>query len=188
MSCGKHFDSGSCVCDVLAQIAAEQTDHTTDCLGSCSQSIRELMGGVAPSNFNTVPVQLICNTSSDNFPPGPPSPSTCGTVFQATGYRRNPTMPNMLERATSTFFRVDSIDVERGCAVLELLCADVAGGKGKAKKQGPENGEDNGNGNGNGACPEDFDVVFLRTGICITIDCTCFCGIVCLPAMSLQRA
>lgn len=180
MSCGEHFDTGSCVCDVLAQIADEQNDSGNgDCLGSCNQSIRELMGGVTPSNFNTVPFQLICTTASTSH--GASSPDVCGTVFQATGYRRIPHMPNVIEKATSTFFRVTSINQKTGCAILELLCAEEHGGKGK-------DGKGDGKGKGKGECIEEFELELERTGICITIDCTCFCGIVCLPAMALPRA
>ncbi|WP_096155106.1 MULTISPECIES: CotY/CotZ family spore coat protein [Bacillus] len=169
MSCGKDFNTGSCVCDILAAIAAEQSDNVGDCCeSSCERSLRELVGGARTNGFNTIPVQLICTTA--NTRPGASAQDTCGTVFQATGYRRR--SATLLESATSTFFRVKSVD-NNGCAVLELLCG-VENPKGKGK-----------------GCPssDTIDIEdFERTGICITIDCTCFCGIVCLPAVNIPRA
>jgi hypothetical protein len=156
MSCGDKFNTGSCVCDVLAEIADAQTDDVSDCLGSCSESIRELLGGLPASNFNTVPVQLLCEDG-------------CGEVFEATGFRRNPTAPSTIQSATSTFFRVDSINLETGCVVLEILCSTLAT-------------------QGQVTCPETLTGTLTRTGVCITVDCKCFCGVVCLPAMNLPKA
>lgn len=170
MSCGKDFNTGSCVCDILAAIAAEQNDNNNECcLSSCEQSLRELVGGVAANNFNTIPVQLIC--TGVNNAPGNSAATTCGVVFEATGYRRN--SMTTFEGVTSTFFRVKSVD-DNGCAVLELLCGveNPKGKKGMDSCDGVEIDVDE----------------FERTGICVTVDCTCFCGIVCLPALNIPRA
>ncbi|MGD6843450.1 CotY/CotZ family spore coat protein [Bacillus infantis] len=181
MVCGDHFDTGSCVCDVLAEIADAQQD-VHGCLGSCSESVRELIGGLAPTNFNTVPVQLICNSQNSNTGAGGPPTVTggfCGNVFIAQGFRRPTTGAGTtaLVYATSTFFRVTSVDTDKCCAVLELLCApaDVPPGPSPADLTD--------------ACLETIPAAtFTRTGICINVDLNCFCGVSCLPAVNAVPA
>ncbi|UCZ51935.1 spore coat protein [Bacillus shivajii] len=115
MGCGKKFDTGNCVCDVLLDIADAQDQTTdTDCITSCEQSIRELLGGMAPTNFNTVPFQLLCACEDE--------------PFTATGYVRTNGTAAVIE---SSFFRVDSIDEKDCCAVLELLIAPEIGEDGE---------------------------------------------------------
>ncbi|MFY4776542.1 CotY/CotZ family spore coat protein [Metabacillus sp. RGM 3146] len=174
MSCGSDFQTGSCVCDTLAAIADAQQDNTQDCISSCSESVRELMGGTAPTNFNTVPVQLICNSTNPLTATAAQMGGFCGTVFIAQGYRRNPATPNTLIGATASFFRVSSVDPDTCCAVLELLCVT-----GLSFGPNPANLE---------ACTGVNTPVYTRTGICITIDTRCFCGVSCLPAASICPA
>jgi hypothetical protein len=178
MTCGENFHSGSCICDLLADIAAAQQDDP-NCHGSCSESIRELMAGLPSSGFNTIPIQLICGTSNNIGG----NNTICGTVFRATGFRREPGNPTQLQTATSTFFRVDSVDCEKRCAVLELLCLE----SGDIPQIGGRPGGGGGQANDTNECPTDTTAVFKRTGVCVTVDCSCFCSAVCLPAMNLQR-
>ncbi|MBS2967902.1 spore coat protein [Metabacillus sp. KIGAM252] len=179
MGCGSHFDTGNCVCDTLAEIAnAQQDDHSMDCQASCSESIRELMGGSTGPNFNTIPFQLICN--SQNVSGNAEVGGFCGTVFIAQGWKRNatPSNPNALSRQTSAFFRVSSVDTENCCAQLELLCVEGTGPAGTNVQFGPfPNQLDDG-------CLVLEEPVFRRTGICITVDLKCFCGVSCLPAVN----
>ncbi|MGD6818514.1 CotY/CotZ family spore coat protein [Metabacillus sp. 113a] len=176
MGCGSHLNTGSCVCDILAEIADAQQDNTQDCLGSCSESVRELMGGSAP-NYNTVPVQLICNSANprtvgdgDVYFGG-----FCGTVFIAQGFKRAANGNNgQLEAATSSFFRVSAVDTETCCAELELLCVT---GLGDTPRYGPRVSDLN-------DCLETVTPLYQRTGICITVDLRCFCGVSCLPAVN----
>ncbi len=177
MSCGDKFHTDNCVCDILMEIADAQEDVSPDCVASCAGSIRELLGvGLAPSNFNTIPIQLICNSSNVGVA------GACGTVFVAQGFRRalGATVPTLLERATSTFFRVSSVNEKSCCAVLELLCnPDVGPTPGPALSPTPDDPN---------VCPTPQLAAFSRTGICITVDLGCFCGVVCLPAQSLTFA
>jgi spore coat protein Z len=158
------------------EIADAQQDVSPDCVASCSGSIRELLGGLAPSNFNTVPFQLICNSANEAVP------GACGTVFVGQGFRRAPgsTDPTSLQYATSTFFRVSSVDPETCCAVIELLCNPEVGPT-PAPALDPVPVDPN-------VCPIAQTAAFTRTGICITVDLNCFCGVVCLPAQSLTFA
>ncbi|KMY54981.1 hypothetical protein AC623_14430 [Bacillus sp. FJAT-27231] len=190
MSCGGDFHTGNCVCDILAEIAEHQQDTSDDCLGSCSESIRELMGGMAPSNFNTIPIQLICN-SPNTVKKHPDTPGGfCGNVFIAQGFRRalgTSGATGAIERVTAAFFRVQSVDTETCCAVLELLCVKekeaTSPNTGPDLKFGPDP-------NDLDECLGDnvFTPKYTRTGICINIDLNCFCGVVCLPAAHIRAA
>ncbi|MBM7571554.1 CotY/CotZ family spore coat protein [Aquibacillus albus] len=106
MSCGKKFDSGNCVADILREIADAQSDLVSDCITSCEQSIADLLGDTAPSNLDTVPVILYCKGDCKPFKGfGAESREFCDVV-------------------ASFFFRVKSVDKDN-CAVVELLRADV---------------------------------------------------------------
>ncbi len=165
MACGENFNTHSCVCDVLAEIAEVQQD-TKGCLSSCSESIKELMGGVNQALPNTVPVQLICNEVNSG------TPGTCGNVFLGHGFKRDPDTPGGLIHAASTFFRVSSVDIKNCCAELELLCAPGLTPAPNAV-----------------VCPPVAEVpTYTRTGICITVDLKRFSGVVCLPAATILAA
>ncbi|UAT29765.1 spore coat protein [Bacillus badius] len=182
MGCGEHFHTGHCVCDILAEIAEYQQDTASDdCVSSCAESIRELVGGTTPSNFNTVPLQLICssvNPTSENA--GPERGGLCGNVFVAQGFRRNTSAgaaPGDLQAITTTFFRVSSVDTENCCAVLELLCAeDITFGPAANDLIVPP-------GQGDDCLRTITGPTFSRTRVCITVDLNCFCGVSCLPAV-----
>lgn len=108
MSCGKKFDSGNCVADILRDIADAQTDiFEGDCITSCEQSIQDLLGETSPSanRLDTVPVILYCKGNCKPFK---------GFGVEA----------GKLEKPVASFyFRVKSVD-EDNCAVLELLRED----------------------------------------------------------------
>ncbi|MEQ6375520.1 CotY/CotZ family spore coat protein [Bacillaceae bacterium S4-13-58] len=102
MSCGKHFDSDNCVCDVLREIADAQTDVLPiECDSSCEQSIADLLGEREDTNgLDTVPVLLYCDCKPfKGF----------GAPYEEIG--------NLFG---SFFFRVKEVD-EDCCATLELL-------------------------------------------------------------------
>ncbi|WP_138416397.1 CotY/CotZ family spore coat protein [Aquibacillus sediminis] len=104
MSCGKKFDSGNCVADILRDIADAQTDIIDNgCITSCERSIADLLGETAPTSENdTVPVILYCK--GDCKP------------FQGFGVPED----DLWNAFGSFYFRVKSVD-EDNCAVLELL-------------------------------------------------------------------
>ncbi|MDC3417185.1 CotY/CotZ family spore coat protein [Aquibacillus salsiterrae] len=105
MSCGKKFDSGNCVADILREIADAQTDiFEGDCVVSCEKSIQDLLGETSPiaNTLDTVPVILYCE-------------GTC-SPFKGFGIDVN----DISNPVASYYFRVKSVD-EDNCAVLELL-------------------------------------------------------------------
>ncbi len=104
MSCGKDFSTGSCVCDILKEIASVQEDIVDDCCESgCEQSISDLLGNHDNrSGLDTVPVLLYCS-------------ATCAP-FKGFGAH-----PRKISRKLSSFyFRVKKVTKDC-CAVLELL-------------------------------------------------------------------
>lgn len=104
MSCGKGYSTGSCVCDVLKEIASVQDDIVDDCCdSSCDQSISDLLGATDNrSGLDTVPVMLYCS----------------GTCAPFKGYGAN--YDNIATKLSSYYFRVKKVTNDC-CAVLELL-------------------------------------------------------------------
>ncbi|WP_181349117.1 CotY/CotZ family spore coat protein [Thalassobacillus sp. CUG 92003] len=102
MSCGKKFDSGNCVCDILREIVDAQNDVIADCNTSCEQSINDLLGDTGGNGRDTVPVLLYCK---GNCKP-----------FKGFGARRDA----INDVLASFYFRVKDVDDEC-CATLELL-------------------------------------------------------------------
>ncbi|GAA5416618.1 spore coat protein Z [Paraliobacillus ryukyuensis] len=102
MTCGGKYDSGSCVADILREIADAQSDLLSDCTTSCEQSIADLLGDTSPSsNLDTVPVLLYCKDCKP---------------FKGYGVP----VEDLGDAFASFYFRVKSID-DKNCAVLELL-------------------------------------------------------------------
>ncbi|WP_102347932.1 CotY/CotZ family spore coat protein [Bacillus sp. Marseille-P3661] len=172
MSCGKgKHSTGNCVCDVVRAIADAQNDVMDNCCDvSCDRSIDKLLSP-ASNDLDTVPFILYC----DGCKPF----KAFGVDFQNN--RRNGNNNNIkFECVESFLFRVKSVD-EDCCALLELLAfAD---------------GDNNGKGGG-GKDKDEMDPCdqinnqelddLVATGICITVDLSCFCAITCLPAVALN--
>ncbi|WP_226577006.1 CotY/CotZ family spore coat protein [Halobacillus litoralis] len=161
MSCGKKFDSGSCVIDILKDIVDAQNDVMHDCTTSCEQSIADLLGDTGGgSGFDTVPVILYCKDGC--------------TPFKGYGSSRSGERCNV---RGSFFFRVKSVD-DDGCAILELLFAE--------RRRHEDNGdevESSRHKDDDPKSPADQSCRNLRaSGICITVDLNCFCHVTCLPA------
>lgn len=104
MSCGCDYKTGSCVCNVLKEIARAQSDIVENCCDtSCEKSINELLGDRdIPNDLDTVPVLLYCKDSCKPF----------------KGYGAHPR--NIGKMQASFYFRVKSV-TDDCCAVLELL-------------------------------------------------------------------
>jgi len=105
MTCGKEFGTGSCVCNVLKNIARAQSDivDSNKCLTSCDRSISDLLGETEVRNhLNTVPVMLYCSSTCQPF----------------KGYGAHPHSIGNIE--SSFYFRVKNVD-DNCCAVIELL-------------------------------------------------------------------
>ncbi|KKE79952.1 spore coat protein [Bacilli bacterium] len=156
MGCGKKFDSGNCVADILRDIVDAQNDIVENCCDTgCEQSIGDLLGETDNGNgLDTVPVILYCDCKP----------------FKGFGAERKTKHGHfgMGEIVSSFVFRVKSVDKDN-CAVLELLLSDGQGCGHDSLKD-----------------PTDQVTKKLEaTGICITVDLDCFCHVTCLPAISV---
>lgn len=164
MACGSHGGSSgseNCVCNVLRAIVEAQNQISPleeFCETSCERSIQQLVGGVQAANeFDTIPVILYCGC--DPFLGFGVGPSEQG---------------NQKQRCVATFyFRVVDVD-NNCCATLELLESGM--GEGNNIPQNPCQQLMQGGGEGS----------FTGTGICITMDLSCFCGVTCLNPVALM--
>ncbi|MFQ3543913.1 CotY/CotZ family spore coat protein [Halobacillus rhizosphaerae] len=164
MSCGKNFDSGSCVIDILRDIVDAQNDVITDCMTSCEQSIADLLGDTGGgSGLDTVPVILYCK-------------GTC-KPFKGFGSRKFDDYCNV---KGSFFFRVKSVD-DNGCAIVELLLSE----RHHDLEDSSSESNDSRHRNYDPESPADQNCNNLQaSGICITVDLNCFCHVTCLPAVA----
>ncbi len=104
MGCGKDFDTGSCVCDILREIVDAQNDVVENCCDtSCERSISDLLGETDNGNgLDTVPVILYCKDGCSPF----------------KGFGADP--DNVGDMQASFYFRVKRV-MDDCCAVVELL-------------------------------------------------------------------
>jgi spore coat protein Z len=102
--CGSEYNTGSCVCDVLKEIANAQRDiFENECDTSCERSISDLLGETEMRNgLDTVPFLLYCKEGCAPFKAFGAHPRNIGKVM------------------ASFYFRVKSVD-DKCCAVIELL-------------------------------------------------------------------
>ncbi|NHM32985.1 CotY/CotZ family spore coat protein [Neobacillus terrae] len=164
MVCGSHgsHSGDNCVCTVLRRIADVQDEVSptvSGCNTSCEKSIDELLNGISPvsSNLDTIPLILYCGGCEP---------------FKATGVKlksRGNGGKVKLKCFQTFFFRVTSVD-DDCCATLELLTTN----------QDP--GEDFDDPCDQIKCLPD-ETIFKRTGVCITLDLHCLCGVTCLDAV-----
>ncbi len=148
------IETGSdCVCDVVRAIADAQDNVVEmECDVSCARSIQDLVAPVSGNGLDTVPFILYDKK---------------GKPFKGFGAEIS---DGQFECFSSFIFRVNEVDDEDCCAVLELLVFD----------------------NDDEACGDPCEQLdneqvedLERTGICITVDLNCFCAITCLPAVSV---
>lgn len=102
--CGEGRETGSCVCNVLKDIARAQQDVVESCCDtSCEKAISDLLGETEVINgLNTVPVLLYCTDGCVPFKGYGADARDIGCIV------------------SSHFFRVKSVS-DDCCAVLELL-------------------------------------------------------------------
>ncbi|MCP8616011.1 CotY/CotZ family spore coat protein [Salirhabdus salicampi] len=159
-------DTGNCVCDVVRAIADAQDNVVDECDVSCRRSINNLVSPVNRNNLNTVPFILY----GKELEP-----------FRGFGVDlENDNGTTIFDCIDSFIFRVNSVD-DDCCATLELLTFDEDQPDAPGDQAGSDDAED--------PCEqlEGEDVRDLRrTGVCITVDLTCFCAISCLPAVDLR--
>lgn len=109
MGCGKNYDTGSCVADILKDIVDAQNDIVENCCDtSCEQSINDLLcTNEVTNDLDTVPVILYCKDCKP---------------FKGFGTTKN--HHNKMNPILSSFiFGVKKVD-KNNCAILELLLSD----------------------------------------------------------------
>jgi len=108
MGCGKDFDTGNCVADILREIVDAQEDIQEFCCDtSCERSISDLLGETENrKGLDTVPVILYCKDCKP---------------FK--GFGADKKHGKIGDIVSSFIFRVKSID-DDNCAVVELLLKD----------------------------------------------------------------
>lgn len=155
-SCSKGKVS-RCVRDTIKEIidAQDEVAERDHCDVSCDRSIRDLLSPAGAGMGNTtIPFTLICKDCKP---------------FIGSGVKFSNDIFKCLE---SPFFRAKKfVDDSKECVKLELL-VPMNG------NSGDSNGENN---NKRGVCDFlDTTTGFFETGVCITVDLDCFCGISCL--------
>ncbi|MFC4559504.1 CotY/CotZ family spore coat protein [Virgibacillus kekensis] len=173
MSCGHKKDGENCVCDIVREIVAVQ-DEVVDkggcCVTSCERSIRDLLSPTTNGNgpvATTIPFILYCKGDCDAFIPS--------GVFQApiggSGMNAFQCVETPIVRAKKF------TDEDECCVKLELLLPVTEGGS----TPGP---------GGDNVCDffpgEEGNAIrdLQATGICLTVDLDCFCGIQCLDPVT----
>ncbi|QHE52626.1 CotY/CotZ family spore coat protein [Pontibacillus sp. HMF3514] len=158
---GKHYEN--CVEDVLEGILEAQKKVKKDdcCKTSCQHSINDLLHEEKKSKKDTIPFILYCDCKP----------------FKGSGvtkYRCH-SKHSKLKCVETFVFKVKELD--KKCAVLELLTfKDEQKNASKEKR----------------LCSPCDQIDHKRvddligTGICITVDLSCFCAISCLPAVRLD--
>ena len=155
----KHHHDKVCVEEVLEAILKAQKkveDDHKEC-SSCEDSIKELLEEHKKPKKNTIPFILYCGCEP----------------FKATGVTTYPGGPKDKKFACITSFIFKIKDLKGQCAELELLTF-------KPKKDDHKKSDS--------PCDQiDHEKVedLVRTGICINVDLSCFCGVTCLPAVRL---
>ncbi|RWZ58118.1 spore coat protein [Halobacillus fulvus] len=166
MSCSsskKHDDK--CVRDVVKEIIAAQDQVANDCCDvSCGRSVRELLSPTATNGNTTVPFILYCKSCKPFI--------GSGVIRQREGQgQSNNTFLRCLE--TPIFKAKKFVDGSKNCVKLELLLPVNMGGN--TPGSGGDEVCDFFPGNGGGPIRN-----LMSTGVCITVDLDCFCGISCL--------
>src|SRR5690625_116719 len=87
--CGKDFETGNCVCDILKEIADAQSDVVENCCDtSCEQSINDLLGEKdTGSGLDTVPVILYCRDGCKPFKGFGAHPDNIGDIKASYYFR-----------------------------------------------------------------------------------------------------
>ncbi|MDC3426176.1 CotY/CotZ family spore coat protein [Aquibacillus sp. 3ASR75-11] len=159
-----------CVCDVVREIVRAQdavTNNNDCCTTSCENSIRDLLSPSQVGNVNTtIPFILYCKDCD---------PFISSGVFQGELGESGNTFFGCVE--TPIFRAKKFVEGSDCCVKLELLLPVTEGGS----TPGPtESGVSD-------VCkffPGRSVRGFQATGICLTVDLNCFCGITCLDPIS----
>lgn len=159
-SFGKHYEN--CVEDVLEGILKAQKKAKKDshCKTSCQQSIDDLLEEDKKPKKDTIPFFLYCDCKP----------------FKGSGVAKYHchSKHEKLKCVETFVFKIK--DLDKDCALLELLIfkEDFKHASKDGKIHSPCDQIDH----------NSLDDL-MGTGICITVDLSCFCAISCLPAVKL---
>src|SRR5690625_1116685 len=183
-NCNQYGGSGGsgqgCIRDVIRRIieAQKRVENTTSitCATSCERSIEDLLSpsrDTRPPRHTTIPIMLI---------------NKCGKPFVGSGIVNrdgNGGRREFFECVESPVFRVR--DFTRGsenCVVLELLSPVHRRGDGDGHGHEHEHHASVGGANSCDFFRGGRIHNFRSTGVCITVDLDCFCGITCLDPIT----
>ena len=185
MGCrNNYYENDACIIDTVRRILNAQREAVEDlsrgCSTSCDQSIEDLLSPQRdrkPTRHTTIPFMLICNDSCKPF---------VGSGF--VNRNRDGSRRNQFECIESPVFKVRGF--ERGsnsCVKLELLLP--VGGRRDDNVHSQEDVERTRyDGHQRGSLCDVYGnrriVNFRETGLCITVDLNCFCGITCLDPIT----
>lgn len=185
------YESDDCIRDIVKRIVNAQLEAaeegTRGCVTSCEQSIEDLLSPCRekrPSRYTTIPIMLFCKENCKPF---------VGSGFVIRN--RDGSRRSHFECLESPVFKVKSfVRGSNNCVRLELLLP-VSGrrGGGSHKHEG-EQIEEIGHHDHHpkGSFCDQFGSRrienFRETGLCITVDLNCFCGITCLDPITPVRA
>lgn len=190
MSCQNDCDrrgvrgTGHCVGDVVRRIldaqrkAADESDY--GCTTSCDRSIDDLLSPSrrGPSRHTTIPFMLTCKDGCSTF---------FGSGFTDHGHHRH----RHFHCIESPIFKVRGfVRGSKNCARIELLKPVYH--HEHDHDHGPREDDDltdyhHGNHSNNSVCGYFGGRPiknFCHTGVCITVDLDCFCGISCLDPVT----
>lgn len=180
-SCGgsRHVggaNTGNCVKDTIRRILDAQRDVSGgghDCISSCDRSIDDLLspGRERRGRHTTIPFMLTCKDKCSTF---------YGSGF--CGHGGGLGHHGHFECVESPIFKVTGfVRGDNDCVKLELLVPE-----GYHDHDGEHGHDGHGHEHCGGSVCNSFGHRHFknlrRTGVCITVDLNCFCGISCLPA------
>lgn len=183
-----HYDKDNCINDIVRRIVHAQREAADDgskgCVTSCERSIEDLLSpdrDRRPARHTTIPIMLYCRDSCKPF-------VGSGFVSKKRDGRRS-----HFECIESPIFKVRGFVKGSGnCVRLELLLpvGGRRGGEHHSHDSGPEDRSHHHHQQGSfcdkfGQRPIEN---FRETGLCITVDLNCFCGITCLDPITPRRA
>ncbi|WP_226036257.1 CotY/CotZ family spore coat protein [Aquibacillus saliphilus] len=162
------LNNEACVCDVVRDIVDAQDEvNNNGCSTGCKQSIRDLLSPQSGNNVNTtIPFILYCKDCNPFIGSG---------VFQGELGASGNTFFGCVE--TPIFRAKEFVDDSDCCVKLELLLPVTEGGS----TPGPT---DSGVSDVCRFFPGNSIRDFQATGICLTVDLNCFCGITCLEPIT----
>lgn len=165
-------ENDNCICDVVRKIIAAQDEVASrrQCASGCESSIKQLLSSSPSSRDGNTTIPFILYTKDGS------KPFIASGVYKAPieGYN-NETFFDCLE--TPVVRAKKLVKGSKCCVILELLRSVNANGFPVADS-------------GEKLCDFFCDktphktVNFRETGICITVDLDCFCGITCLDAIT----